>query len=143
MTANKENTGFEIHLTKKDFKLEWFSGTGAGGQHRNKHQNCCRITHIESRLRAQGTGFRERVRNQEEAFNKLARMVIAFIRDSKGDCKKRAPSDDAGVIRNYNEARNEVHDKASGHKEEYKKIMKKGLDSMINARREGIPSNDR
>lgn len=29
-----------------DFKLEWYSGSGAGGQHRNKHQNSARITHL-------------------------------------------------------------------------------------------------
>lgn len=33
-----------------DLKVEWYSGTGAGGQHRNKHQNSCRITHIPSGL---------------------------------------------------------------------------------------------
>ena len=33
-----------------DLKIEWYSGTGAGGQHRNKHQNSCRITHIPSGL---------------------------------------------------------------------------------------------
>lgn len=51
----------ELHLTKKDFKLEWFSGTGAGGQYRNKHQNCCRITHIESGLTCTGQTQRDRL----------------------------------------------------------------------------------
>ncbi len=35
-------------IPEKDLKIEWYSGTGAGGQHRNKHQNSCRITHIPS-----------------------------------------------------------------------------------------------
>lgn len=35
---------FQVH--DSDLKIEWYSGTGAGGQHRNKHQNSCRITYI-------------------------------------------------------------------------------------------------
>lgn len=33
-------------VNESDLRIEWYSGTGAGGQHRNKHQNSCRITHI-------------------------------------------------------------------------------------------------
>lgn len=29
-----------------DYRVEWFSGTGCGGQYRNKHQNSCRLIHI-------------------------------------------------------------------------------------------------
>ena len=39
-----------IEIPKQDLKIEWYSGTGAGGQHRNKHQNSCRLTHIPSGL---------------------------------------------------------------------------------------------
>lgn len=46
--------------TRKDFDIDWFSGTGAGGQHRNKHQNCIRITHRETGIRVQCTKHRER-----------------------------------------------------------------------------------
>ena len=39
-----------VAIPNIDLKIEWYSGTGAGGQHRNKHQNSCRITHIPSGL---------------------------------------------------------------------------------------------
>jgi peptide chain release factor 1 len=35
-----------VTIPQSDLKIEWYSGTGAGGQYRNKHQNSCRITHL-------------------------------------------------------------------------------------------------
>ena len=49
MTVAVVDTTAEIRsvtIPESDLKVEWYSGTGAGGQHRNKHQNSCRITHI-------------------------------------------------------------------------------------------------
>ena len=42
----------KIKVSDADLKIEWYSGTGAGGQHRNKHQNSCRITHLPSGILA-------------------------------------------------------------------------------------------
>jgi len=58
-------------LTKKDFEVQWFSGTGAGGQHRNKHQNCCRLYHPASGVRTTGQSNRDRIANQREAFTNM------------------------------------------------------------------------
>ena len=41
-----------IKVMDADLKIEWYSGTGAGGQHRNKHQNSCRITHLPTGITA-------------------------------------------------------------------------------------------
>jgi protein subunit release factor A len=60
-------------VTKKDFKIDYFSGTGAGGQHRNKHQNCVRIHHAESGAMVTGQSNRERQSNMREAFNSLVK----------------------------------------------------------------------
>jgi peptide chain release factor 1 len=35
-------------IPEHDLRIEWYSGTGAGGQNRNKVMNSCRITHIPS-----------------------------------------------------------------------------------------------
>ena len=121
----------EIHLTKKDFKLEWYSGSGAGGQHRNKHQNCCRITHIETGLRAQGTESKERVTNQRVAFERLVRLIVSYY--SADEPVRRQWTE---TIRNYHGVRNEVHDKASGLKQTYTHVVKnKNLSEMILARK--------
>lgn len=58
-------------ITKKDLKIDYFSGTGAGGQHRNKHQNCVRLYHKDSDVRVTGQKHRERQSNLRDAFNSL------------------------------------------------------------------------
>lgn len=124
----------EIHLTKKDFKLEWFSGTGGGGQHRNKHQNCCRITHLESGLRVQSTAYRERPANQKSAFNTLARLILVHCADPEPERRMSGKT-----IRNYHAVRNEVHDKASGLRMPYTEVVeKRNIGPMIEARKSAL-----
>lgn len=125
----------ELHLTKKDFSIEWFSGTGAGGQHRNKHQNCCRITHIATGLRANGQNARDRQTNQRTAFEQLAKRVIAYY----AALDDKPPEINTTVIRNYHAERNEVRDKASGLRLPYKDVVIGGdLSEMIEARKSAI-----
>lgn len=121
----------ERSWTRKDFKIEWFSGKGAGGQHRNKHQNCCRVTHIESGLVATGQSHRERKRNFEEAFTRLGKKIEeVYARES---VRVRFPGN-TETIRTYNIPDNRVKDHASGHTTLYDVDF---LDEMIKARKYG------
>ena len=58
-------------ITKNDLTITYFSGTGSGGQHRNKHQNCVRIKHNETGIIVTGQSHRERKSNISEAFHNL------------------------------------------------------------------------
>jgi len=58
-------------ITKKDLEITYFSGTGKGGQYRNKHQNCVRMKHPDSGAMVTGQSYRERIANTKEAFNNL------------------------------------------------------------------------
>ena len=110
--------------TKKDFNIDWFSGTGAGGQHRNKHQNCVRITHIESGLMATAQNSRSREQNFKEAFTRLAQML--YKKYHAPDQKERAPN--VRVVRSYSEAENRVVCNNTGRKFRYDKF---DLDDVI------------
>lgn len=125
----------ELHLTKKDFSLEWFSGQGAGGQHRNKHQNCCRIVHLATGLRATGQNARDRQTNQRTAFETLIKRVVAYYQAMD----EQPPEISKEVIRNYHAERNEVLDKASGLRRPYKDVVIAGdLSEMIEARKGSV-----
>lgn len=62
-------------LTKKDFEVEFFRGSGKGGQHRNKTDSCCRITHEASGASAIGTEHREQSKNKALAFKRLTENI--------------------------------------------------------------------
>jgi protein subunit release factor A len=58
-------------VTKKDFDITYFSGTGAGGQHRNRHMNCVRIKHRDSGVTVTGQEERSKEQNLKNAFKHL------------------------------------------------------------------------
>jgi peptide chain release factor 1 len=66
-------------INQSDIKVEWYSGTGAGGQHRNKHQNSCRLTHIPTGTIATAQ-CRSRENSYNEALNALTNRVDSQTR---------------------------------------------------------------
>jgi len=58
-------------VTKKDLNISFFSGTGKGGQNRNKHQNCVRMEHKDSGVMVTAQRERSRDQNLKEAFSTL------------------------------------------------------------------------
>ena len=58
-------------VTKKDLEITYYSGTGAGGQHRNRHMLNCRIRHPESGVMVTCGNHKSKDRNTKEAFQQL------------------------------------------------------------------------
>lgn len=94
-------------MDAKEVKVQWYSGTGAGGQYRNKHQNSCRLVHLPTGIQALGTKNRERGPNLRDAMEMLEKRVA----ESQTVAKERRK--DPAVVRTYHFERNEVIDYAS------------------------------
>lgn len=66
-----ENKNLLFSLTKKDFRIDYYRGTGKGGQKRNKTENCCRITHLESGAVGKSEEGRSKEHNKHTAFQRM------------------------------------------------------------------------
>ena len=119
----------------KDFKVEWFSGTGKGGQHRNKHQNSCKLTHVQSGLTETRQG-RKRQTNLRDAksslINKLHNMRKGDkLRDIAVTRKDQVGSGMRGdKIRTYRFQDNSVADHNTNHRARCTKVMKGYIDLL-------------
>lgn len=63
-------------ITRKDFRVDYFKGSGKGGQKRNKTENCCRITHIESGAVGKSEDGRSKDHNKKTAFERCINNEI-------------------------------------------------------------------
>ena len=129
----KERVGKErVNITtKKDFKLDWFSGTGAGGQYRNKHMNSLRLTHIESGITVTAQNQRDRPSNQKDAFERIVPMILAYYHPEV----QKARFNSKEEVRVYRQPDNRVKDHVSGLELTYKEVVTDGdLSEMIEAR---------
>lgn len=59
-----------LSLDKRDFRFDYYRGSGKGGQKRNKTSNCVRCTHIESKAVGKSEDGRSQAHNKRTAFKR-------------------------------------------------------------------------
>lgn len=118
-----------VNIPDSDITIEWFSGTGAGGQYRNKHQNSCRVTHIPTGIVATSQ-HRSRQNNLTEAKAVLYNRVFAMTNGSHNKAVSSNRKQQVGTgmrgdkIRTYRFQDDRVQDHITGKTTSCDKIMK-------------------
>ena len=124
-----------VTVNQQDLKIEWYSGTGAGGQHRNKHQNSCRVTHIPTGQVATAQ-CRSRQNSLEQATSDILmrvtnQKIAKNYEDSANLRKQQVGSGMRGdKIRTYRFQDDSVKDHVTGKSSTTKKIMGGDIDLL-------------
>jgi len=124
-----------VIIPLSDLRIEWYSGTGAGGQHRNKHQNSCRITHIPS-----GVVATAQTRSRQNSYNQAMNSIQSAV-DNSSTClynnniaSNRRAQVGTGMrgdkIRTYRFQDDTVQDHNSGLRASVKKVMNGNFDLL-------------
>lgn len=114
-------------VRKSDLRIDYYRGSGKGGQKRNKTSNACRITHLPTGESASSEDGRSQTKNREDAFRKLAEKL-------KGRMLPKVPEKENPQerIRTYHQPRNQVIDHRTGEVVSYEEVLNgRGLDKLI------------
>lgn len=122
-----------MSIPKTDLKIEYMRGSGPGGQHRNKTESACRVTHVPSGISAYADE-----RQQKTSLRKAMKELESRIAEAKSDVKaqeKKARRDKAiqpkKYIRTYDFKRGVVKDHRTGKEAPVKEVMGKGRIDLL------------
>lgn len=75
-------------IRESDLRIEYYRGSGPGGQHRNVTESCVRIRHLPTGIVVQACEHRSQARNRELALARLQELLQRLERRQK----QRVPS---------------------------------------------------
>lgn len=114
---------------EEHFYKEWYSGTGNGGQHRNKHQNSIRLYHLPTGLMTTEQG-KSRTSNETIATNRLIDLLDNMKRGDLNSKSNETRQEKIGSgmradkIRTYRFQDDKVTDHLTNKSTTCKKIMR-------------------
>lgn len=65
----------QVEFNDCDFRIEWYSGTGCGGQNRNKVKSSCRLTHVPTGV-VQTAQTRSRENSYKLALEGIKKLIL-------------------------------------------------------------------
>lgn len=123
-----------MNIPKSDLKIERVSGSGPGGQHRNRTASAVRLTHLPTGIQAYADE-----RSQHHSYRKAMKVLVerleAEVNQKAADAKK-ADRDrkvrESVRVRTYNQFRGEVIDHRTGIKRRFDDVVRRGdLDDLL------------
>lgn len=121
--------------SNSDFKIEWYSGTGKGGQHRNKHQNSARVTHLPTGI-VETSQNRSRENSLDEAMQRINFRLDELAKNDHRSVVKVERQNQVGSgmrgdkIRTYRFQDDVVQDHQSGKRSSTAKILSGNFDLL-------------
>lgn len=122
-------------IRESDLEIEWYSGTGAGGQYRNKHQNSCRITHRPTGITAKSE-CRSRANSLAEAAAAIQQRVDHTLqnRHNSAVALDRRAQVGTGMrgdkIRTYRFQDDVTQDHVTGHRASTRRVLQGNFDLL-------------
>ena len=107
---------FNFSLLKSDLKIEFTTAQGPGGQHVNKTESACRITHIPSEISVLIQEYRNQHQNKAKALDFIKEKVYQFEFQKKMEADfahrktKMGTGDRSEKIRTYNFQQDRITD---------------------------------
>lgn len=112
-----------------DFRIEWFGGTTkAGGQHRNKHENSCRLVHVPTGIiktaqsRSRESSYREARKALDLELDRGGTAHLAFEENSTRR-KQMGAGARGDKRRTYRLLDDRVADHLTGKRARYSQVM--------------------
>jgi peptide chain release factor 1 len=120
-------------IDKRDITIERITGSGPGGQHRNKTASCVRVTHNPSGIQVCIDG-RYQHKNLAVAMRELERRIAA-AKQGRKDAERKSRRDHAIkneiTIRTYDFKLGLAFDHRTGKKAPLKQVLGKGRFELI------------